>query len=263
MLWTGPVSGLAVQTGVLLALAGLVGLTRAGWVLGLGYAMALTGLLTHGLRRSEQGRLSPADWITLTRAILVGAVLALSASVPGSVRMIVAIAALALLLDAVDGWIARRTGTASPLGARFDMEVDSFLLLVLAIYVARSAGAWIATIGLMRYLYAAAGWALPWLHGRVPYRYWRKVVAVVQGIVLTCAATGIFPTSLMHIALGAALALLVESFGRDVVWLAAQRGTHLTTLGRLAFPVSAGSLAWDGQPLLSAGMVAGRDDSPS
>ena len=39
-------------------------------------------------------------------------------------------------LDAVDGQVARRTGTVSALGARFDMEVDAFLILVLSVYVA-------------------------------------------------------------------------------------------------------------------------------
>ncbi|GAA4940924.1 hypothetical protein GCM10023238_03240 [Streptomyces heliomycini] len=43
--------------------------------------------------------------------------------------------AVALILDGVDGKVARRTGTSTPLGARFDMEVDAFLILVLSVYV--------------------------------------------------------------------------------------------------------------------------------
>ncbi len=40
---------------------------------------------------------------------------------------LVALASAALVLDAVDGQVARRTGTATALGARFDGEVDAFL----------------------------------------------------------------------------------------------------------------------------------------
>ena len=47
---------------------------------------------------------------------------------------------MALLLDAVDGGVARRTGTVSGFGARFDMEVDAFLILVLSGYVAGRLG---------------------------------------------------------------------------------------------------------------------------
>ena len=94
--------------------------------------------------------------------------------------MLVALTAVALVLDAVDGWVARRTETASALGARFDMEVDAFLILVLSVYVARSAGAWVLAIGAARYAFVAAGWLLPWLRGSPPPRYWCKVVAATR-----------------------------------------------------------------------------------
>ena len=119
----------------------------------------------------------------------------------------------------VDGWVARRTGTASTLGARFDGEVDAFLILVLSVYVAPSAGAWVLAIGAARYAFLAAGWLLPWMRAPLPPRYWRKVVAATQGIVLTIAAADVLPLALTQAALVAALALLAESFGRDVWWL--------------------------------------------
>ena len=118
--------------------------------------------------------------MTLTRATLVGGVTALVADSfgrPAPVPPLVALTAVALVLDAVDGWVARRTGTASALGARFDMEVDAFLILVLSVYVAQSVGAWVLAIGAARYAFVAAGWLLPWLRGPLPPRYWRKVVA--------------------------------------------------------------------------------------
>ena len=139
--------------------------------------------------------------------------------------MLVTLTVVALALDAVDGWVARRNGTASALGAHFDGEVDAFLILVLSVYVARSAGAWVLAIGAARYAFLAAGWLLPWMREPLPPRYWRKVVAATQGIVLTIAAADVLPPALTQAALVAALALLAESFGRDVVVAVDATGT--------------------------------------
>ena len=87
-------------------------------------------------------------------------------------------------LDFVDGWVARWTRTTATLGASFDGEVDAFLIRVLSMYVARSVGVLVLAIGAARYAFLAAGWPLPWMRARLPPRYWRKVVAATQGIVL-------------------------------------------------------------------------------
>jgi phosphatidylglycerophosphate synthase len=130
----------------------------------------------------------------------------------------VGIAVVALVLDGVDGWVARRTGTVSALGARFDMEVDAFLILVLSVYVAGIVGPWVLAIGAARYAAWAAGRMVRWLRRPVPPRYWRKPVAAIQGIVLTAAVAEVLPGVAIDAAIAAAMVLLAESFGRDVVW---------------------------------------------
>jgi phosphatidylglycerophosphate synthase len=135
------------------------------------------------------------------------------------VTLLVSISAVALALDFVDGWVARRTRTTATLGAWLDGEVDAFLILVLSVYVARSAGVWVLAIGAARYVFLAAGWPLPWMRARLPPRYWRKVVAATQGIVLTTAAAAVLPQRVNQAILVGALLLLAESFGRDVGWL--------------------------------------------
>ena len=45
------------------------------------------------------------------------------------------------------------------------------------------------------------------------------MVAAIQGIVLTVAATGVLPHAVMTALLALALVLLAESFGREVIWL--------------------------------------------
>jgi phosphatidylglycerophosphate synthase len=216
------VIGLIVQTAVLAGLAATVGLGVAGWLAGIAYGVVTCAALTGGLRRSGTGDLGPANRVTLTRATLVGGVTALTADsfdrqIP--VAVLVMLTVVALLLDAVDGQVARRTSVATALGARFDMEVDAFLILVLSVYIAGPMGGWTLAIGAMRYAFVVATWVLPWMRGSLPPRYWRKVVAAVQGVVLVVAMADLPPRPVTTVALVAALALLVESFGRDVRWL--------------------------------------------
>ncbi len=224
---TGPVIGLIAQVALLAALAGTVGLTGLGWVVGFASGVTTNAALARGLDRSDADALGPADRVTLTRATFAGGVAALTADSLGGpvpVATLVTLTVVALVLDAVDGWVARRTGTASTLGARFDMEVDAFLILVLSVYVAHSTGEWwVLAIGAARYAFVAAGRLLPWMRGSLPPRYWRKVVAAIQGVVLTFATAEVLPRSLTNAALAASLAMLTESFGRDVWWLRHRR----------------------------------------
>ena len=138
------------QAAVLAVLAGTVGVSVPGGLVGLGCAALAVGLLSYALVRCNAKVLGPADLVTLLRAVLVGGVAALVAdsfvhSIP--VGVLTTLAVVALALDAVDGRVARRTGTASAVGARFDMEVDAVLVLLLSVYIARSLGLWVLAIG--------------------------------------------------------------------------------------------------------------------
>lgn len=207
-----------------LSMAGRLGATA--WGVGLASGLLVSVAVGRSLGRAGVGALGPADLVTLTRAMVTCAVAALVADAflgrPAG-PFLVALAVGALLLDAVDGWVARRTRTVSAFGARFDGEVDALLILVLSVYAARSVGIWVLAIGAARYLFGAAGWVWPWMREQLPARYWRKVVAAVQGVVLTVAAAAVVPPTAVSAALVVALALLTESFGRDVVWLCVRR----------------------------------------
>jgi phosphatidylglycerophosphate synthase len=222
-----PIPALIAQVLLFGAVAGAVGLNgigldAVGWIVGAACAVIANLALAHGLSRYRAERLGPADWVTLARATLafaIAAVIAASLAQPAPVTMLVSLSALALVLDAVDGWVARRTGTTATLGAHFDGEVDAFLIFILSVYVARSIGLWVLAIGVARYAFLAAGWPLPWLRRTLPSRYWRKVVTASQGIALTVAIAGVLPRALTAAVVLIALALLGESFGRDVWWL--------------------------------------------
>ena len=166
--------------------------------------------------REEWG---PASWVTLARATLAVGVAALAVDSFAPVALLVALASVALALDAADGWVARRTGTATALGARFDGEVDAFLILALSVYVAPIYGAWVLAIGAARYVFLAGEWLVPWMRAPLPQRRWRRVVAATQGVVLTVAAAGVLPRTLTQALLVAALVLLAASMGECVWWL--------------------------------------------
>jgi len=208
------------------ALLGVVsatsGLGVAGWIAGLAAGSAATALIATARVRSDQPAILPADWVTLTRAVLCAGVAGLVADSfgrPVPITALLTLSVVALALDAVDGQVARRTGTATSLGGRLDGEVDAFLILLLSIVVSQDYGSWVLVIGAARYALLLAGWLIPWLAAPLPPRYWRKIVAAVQGIVLTVAISGLLDRLAGMIAVAAALLLLAESFGRDVVWL--------------------------------------------
>ncbi|MEM7491361.1 MAG: CDP-alcohol phosphatidyltransferase family protein, partial [Pseudomonadota bacterium] len=137
---------------------------------------------------------------------------------------IVALAALALALDGVDGWLARRAGLVSDFGARFDMEVDCILAAILALLLLRTVdGAFVVpallVLGFARYAFVVAAWMWPWLRGDLPDRISRKAVCVAQigALIAVLAMPALAPILPL-----AALAVL-WSFARDVRWLARRR----------------------------------------
>ncbi|MDX6349652.1 MAG: hypothetical protein QOF84_4442 [Streptomyces sp.] len=209
----------AAQLVLLALLWNSAGLSPVGLLAGIAYAAALWAVLDTALRRSGTRSLGPADRVTLARAALVGGVTALVAAGAGQGVPLTCLATVALVLDAVDGRVARRTGTVSPLGARFDMEVDAFLILVLSLRLASSLGAWVLAIGAMRYAFVAAAWVMPWLRSALPPSFARKTVAAVQGIILVVACSGLCPGPVTALITASALASLVWSFGRDIGWL--------------------------------------------
>jgi phosphatidylglycerophosphate synthase len=169
-------------------------------------------------------RFGAANTVTLFRALLTASLLGLAILPPSSGLAWIAgwTAGAIAALDGVDGWLARRQGMISAFGARFDMETDAALLMVLSVLVWRydQAGAWVLLIGLMRYLFVAAGAVLPWLNGPLTPTRRGRVVAVTQ--MVTLAIILVVPRPVAMTAAGTALALLTWSFAIDVgrLWTA-------------------------------------------
>lgn len=232
--WAALAVGAAVLAVGLLAARG-VGLLLPGPAAGaaLGYLAAAVVLLGYWRRR----RFGAANLVTLARVVgtcwVIGLTLqTLAGRTTGAgLLVIIVIGSCCLILDGVDGRVARLRGETSAFGARFDMETDAALLLALSLAVPALgiAGWWVLAIGLMRYAYVAASRIAPRrvrtaLRTPLPYRYSRKVVAVIQGVMLLIAlaaepagVVGAVP-GVVSLLLAGALASLCWSFGRDIGW---------------------------------------------
>jgi len=165
----------------------------------------------------------PANRATLAR----GALVLLLAAFIGEDPMpwtLVLLTSLALALDGVDGWLARRHNVASRFGARFDMETDALLLLILSMLVWQNdkAGMWILLAGLMRYAFVAASVLLPFLKRPLPPQRRRQAAFVTQAIILIACLSPLFPQPYSSALAIIGLAFLSWSFAVDVVYLARQ-----------------------------------------
>ena len=123
-----------------------------------------------------------------------------------------------LLLDGVDGWLARRGGSASAFGAQFDMEVDALMVLIveLALWEKGGFGAWILITGLLRYVYVLCLALLPARNGAQPrsriarYAFSALVVGLIAAVALPGAA--------VTWAAAIGTALVSASFARGLHW---------------------------------------------
>ena len=192
-----------------------------------------TGIALGSLRaRYPHRSLGACNAVTLLRLSLT-ATLAAAILAPGWAAerpdVLFAIAATALALDGLDGWLARRAGLCSDFGARFDMETDAALAAMLALIAIRAgiggpaALPSLLVLGFTRYAFVLAAGLVPRLRADLPERRSRKVVCVIQ--IGTLAAL-LPPLLAGRPAAGLAMAaagLLLWSFGRDILWLLRRR----------------------------------------
>ena len=198
------------------------------------YAVMLVAVA--GLHRHHPfPRIGPANLVTGTRALLVALLAGVALDSTGGVGgwWVVGTATVAASLDLADGWLARRTGLSSTFGARFDMETDALLILVLSTLVWRHGltGPWVLASGLMRYAFVAAALVLPWMHRALFPSRRRQAVCVVQIAALIAALAPVTPPPAAIVLAAGSLALLTWSFWVDVAWLARAREGGVVTPG--------------------------------
>lgn len=164
----------------------------------------------------------PANWLTLCRVVLTAS---LAWSIPRLDRpFVVALIITCFVMDGVDGWLARKTGTASALGAEYDMESDAFLVtsLCLLLHTGGLVGIFGLIAGWWRYAYAMIIVFLP-SAGEAPrsqiarYIYATLVVSLVTAFAFPSIAV---PTIIIG------TVLVSYSFCRSLLWSFRLRTTH-------------------------------------
>lgn len=181
-------------------------------------------------RASMGPSIGPANAVTFSRGALgatAGGVGLLGFSMslsPSLLWAVVVVSIVALCMDGLDGWAARRFDCASLFGARLDMELDGMTTAALCVlaWSSGAAGAWILLSGAMRGLFILAARVWPWMSRPLFQSQRRRVVCVIQIATLIAACSPLFSGISAWVA-GAGLAALIYSFGVDTVWLYTHR----------------------------------------
>ncbi len=185
-------------------------------------------------RRENPTQFGHANRITLFRAILIAAVATLLGFQPSEKVAMTAtgVAMIALILDGLDGFVARKTDCMSDYGAQLDMELDAFFTLLLSalVYQWGFAGEWVLFCGLARYAWLLVQLFVPWFARPLPPEpaFRRKTACVlgVGGLILALYPWG--ATWLNTGFAGIATTALAVSFSIDAMWLINRRKEPLS-----------------------------------
>lgn len=184
--------------------------------------------LAYLLRREPIAQMGACNLATLIRLLITSvfvAPLVAPLAAPGSPAVVLSLALLALALDGLDGWLARRLQQTSEFGARFDMEVDAVFGLILALnaWAAGTIGPIVLLLGMPRYVFAAAALYWPWIDRALPDRFGRKLVCVLQITVLIALQLPALAGGPAALLVTVGFTALAWSFGRDLRWLWSSR----------------------------------------
>lgn len=197
-------------------------LAVAVWIAVVGYANARLGQNRVPGAGKPRERIGAANAVTLVRGWLI-ALFAGIVTAPPSALAPVGLFVVAVVLDAVDGAIARRT-RETVLGGRLDGAIDALTLLVgsAAAVALGSLPAWYLLAGGIWYGYSAALWFRKRAGRRVydlPDSRLRPLIGSAQFLVVATALWSGGGSRPIAVAAAVALASLLVSFARD--WAAA------------------------------------------
>jgi|GEM_PF-111186 len=210
--------------------------------------LALAAMVWKSLpRHLPHERLGPANTVTLVRSLFVAWMAALVgfAGAPEWSGLVSACAFGAIVLDGVDGLVARRKKVVSEFGAALDGELDAILVLMLTtvIWWIDRAGAWILLAGAARFLFLAGMWRWPWLAAPLPPSNHRKLCFGFLVWSLVVVPLPWLSDETGHVLAFFATVLLLLSFAVDVAWLHARASGTAATREDLP-PEHPGDQAW-------------------
>jgi phosphatidylglycerophosphate synthase len=195
---------------IVLAAVGVSLVFGSPWVIGFALLLSFAHLVYD--HRGVHTPLGTFGWANGVTAARLGLVLLLVTGAVGGSSPIVIVCASVLALDAIDGWVARKTGSSSAFGERFDMETDAAFVLAMSwlLAVDRNLGAWALIPGLWRYAYVLWEAASPPRYGPAGRANFARY-SFLFSVLLQIAALG-SPDWLARPFAGLAAALVSASF---------------------------------------------------
>lgn len=160
-----------------LAFAALYG-SNIPWVIGSIILFTIYVLRLNSYNRQMPLIIGYANWVSLIRLLII---ISLFASYPNlNDTELFGLFLIAICLDGVDGYLARRFGHTSEAGGKFDMEIDAFLVFVLSwIHVDLQNLTWFILIpGGLRYIYEIPLFWLPKKGKEILPKIVRSTIAV-------------------------------------------------------------------------------------
>ena len=131
------------------------------------------------------------------------------------------LAFIALILDGVDGLIARRYKESDSFGISFDQEADNLMLLILclSIYLNKDIGVEIFLIPIYRYIFILSMYRFLWLKRELPESFTRKFVCIFTSILLIISHISYLDEYIIINIVFFALFIITFSFAKDIIWL--------------------------------------------
>ena len=131
------------------------------------------------------------------------------------------LALISLLLDGLDGFIARRYNDTSKFGELFDQESDNFLMFVLSIslYINKDIGLYVFLIPAYRYIFITLMTKYSWLKNTLPDSILRKSVCVMTTLLMIISHEVYFNEFIFNFIINLALFIITFSFSKDIIWL--------------------------------------------
>lgn len=154
-----------------------------------------------------------ANWVTSFRLGVLISLGFIYQSLPNQYLTVLLL--LIVVLDVVDGYLARKMNQQSDFGLYFDMETDAFFvaLVTMFLYLKGLMPSWILIVGFMRYLNVAIYQILQLKPKKEPKQRFASVIAGTLFVVL--AISFVLPPSFRYYSLLIVSILVMYSFGRS------------------------------------------------
>ena len=136
-------------------------------------------------------------------------------------RLFIILAIISLLLDGLDGFIARKYNQVTKYGEVIDQEADNFLIFVMSIslYLNKEIGLYVFLIPAFRYIFIFFMTRYSWLNNTLPDSQLRKVVCVSIILIMIISQDSYFTNDVVIFLVLLSLFIITFSFSRDIIWL--------------------------------------------